>query len=215
MRKVKASLLQLVFHIASLTPLAWLLWDLAHGQLGANPIEEIQRRTGRYALTLLVLTLACTPVYNVSGIKQALQLRPWLGFYTLAYASLHLLNFIGVDYRFNFAFLWADIGNKRFVMAGLAAFLILLSLAITSTKGWKRRLGENQQRLHRLIYAAGLLAVIHFFWQTKIDFRRPIIYGTVVVLLLLLRIPRIRRLTSLRGKRLKGERDKQSFTDGV
>ncbi|MDP2932426.1 MAG: protein-methionine-sulfoxide reductase heme-binding subunit MsrQ [Chloroflexota bacterium] len=215
MRILKSSWLQILVHIAALVPLAWLVWDFTQGHLTANPIREIQLRTGKSTLTLLVLTLACRPIYTIFGLKQALQLRRLLGLYTFGYASLHFLNFVGVDYEFNFALIWADIANKRFVIVGFITFLILLALAVTSTGEWERRLGKNWTRLHRLIYAAALLAALHFIWQTKADFRVPFIYSGVVVLLLILRIPRIAKVVRIGGKWLKREQGGQGMVDEI
>lgn len=198
MRRCKLYWFPILVHVCAILPLAWLFWDFTKDQLTANPIREIQLRTGKSTLNLLVLTLACTPVYNMFGFRPALELRRVFGTYAFVYASLHLINFIGLDYGFNFPLLRVDIADKRFVIAGFTAFLILLALMVTSTGGWKRRLGKNWKRLHRLIYAAALLAILHFIWQTKADFRMPFIYGGVVVLLLFLRIPRIKELTRIR-----------------
>lgn len=191
MPKLKESGLQLLVHIGALLPLAWLAWQFSQDQLTANPIREIQLRTGRYALNLLMLTLACTPVYNIFGFKPVRRLRRTLGLYTFMYAGLHLLNFFGLDYGFNFGLIREGIYDKPFALVGLAAFLILLPLAITSTKGWVKRLDNNWPRLHRLLYVAGVLAVVHFIWLTKskADLRVPLIYAAVIVLLLIVRIP--------------------------
>ncbi len=196
MPKLKVPGLQVLVHIGALLPLAWLTWQFSQDQLTANPIREIQLRTGKYALNLLVLSLACTPVYNIFGFKPALQLRRTLGLYAFMYSGLHLLNFIGLDYGFDFALIREDIADKPFALVGLAAFLILLPLAVTSTKGWVKRLGKNWQCLHRLLYLAGLLAVVHFIWLTKskADLRVPLIYGGIIMLLLIVRIPIIRGL---------------------
>ena len=196
MPKLKVPSLQLLVHIGALLPLAWLVWQFSQDQLTANPIREIQLRTGKYALNLLVLTLACTPVYNIFGFKPALRLRRTLGLYTFLYAGLHLLNFIGLDYGFNFTLIREGVVEKPFALVGLAAFLILLPLAVTSTKGWVERLGSNWPRLHRLLYVAGILAVIHFIWlaKSKVTPREPLIYGAVIVISLIVRIPAIRRL---------------------
>ncbi len=191
MRKIKTYRLQILVHILVLMPLVILVSDFAQDQLTANPIQEVQLRTGRYALILLMLTLACTPAYNVFGIKQALWLRRLLGLYTFAYAGLHFLNFIGLDYGFDFALMREDIATKRFILAGFAALIILSALAVTSTTGWKKRLGKSWERLHQLIYGAALLAVLHFIWQAKLDLRVPFIYAGIVVLLLVVRIPQI------------------------
>ena len=215
MRKTGVHWLQILVHVSVLTPLAWLAWDFAQGQLTANPIQEIQLRTGRYTLTLLVLTLACTPVYSVFGLKQALVLRRLLGLYTFAYASLHFLNFVGLDYGFDFALIWQDIAGKRFVVAGFAAFLILLTLAITSSSGWKKRLGENWKRVQRLIYAAALLGALHFVWQAKADLGVPLIYTGIIVLLLVVRIPKIAKVIRIPGKWMKRQQIDQSLVDEI
>lgn len=191
MHKLRSVWFLVLVHIIVLTPLAVLVWDFTQGQLTANPIREIQLRSGRYTLILLVLTLTCTPVYHLFRLEQILVLRRLLGLYTFAYASLHLLNFIGLDYRFNFAMIWEDIGTKRFVLVGFIAFLILLALAVTSTAGWKRRLGKNWKWVQRLIFGAALLTVLHFVWLTKVDLRVPLIYTGIVALLLIVRIPGI------------------------
>ncbi len=198
MPKLKVSGLQLLVHIGALLPLAWLAWQFSQGHVTANPIREIQLRTGRYALNLLVLTMACTPVYNIFGFRPALQLRRTLGLYAFMYAGLHLLNFIGLDYGFNFSLIKEGIAAKPFALVGLAAFIILLPLAVTSTKGWVKRLGNNWPRLHRLLYVAGILTVVHFIWLTKskADLRVPLIYAAVITLLLIVRIPVIRKLIS-------------------
>ncbi len=203
MHKLRTHWLQLLTHIAALSPLAVLVWDFAQGQLTVNPIQEIQLRTGKYALVLLVLSLACTPVSTLVRFKQALLLRRPLGLYAFMYASLHFLNFVGLDYGFNFGLIREDIFEKRFALAGFAAFLCLLPLAITSTKGWRNRLGKNWQRLHWLVYLAAPLAVAHFAWQVKADLRAPLLYGAVVVLLLIIRIPGIREAVGRFYRRLK------------
>ncbi len=181
--------LPLVTHVAVLLPLALIIWDFTQDQLTAEPIREIQLRTGKSALVLLVLSLACTPLSRVSRLQWVLKLRRLFGLYAFAYASLHFLNFIGLDYGFDLGLLQKDIPEKRFIFLGFAAFLILLLLAITSTKGWRQRLGKNWQRLHWLIYLAALLAVIHFFLLVKAGRREPFLYAAVVLLLLLARLP--------------------------
>lgn len=210
MRGLKVPGLQVLVHVGALLPLAWLGWQFSQDQLTANPIREIQLRTGRYALNLLVLSLACTPIYNVFGFRPAKQWRRTLGLYAFMYATLHLLNFIGLDYGFDFALIREGVSSKRFALVGFAAFLILLLLAITSTKGWVIRLGKNWKRLHRLLYVAGILAVTHFMWQakSKADLREPLIYGAVVIVLLVLRIPVISEII---GRPFRRFRQKQAI----
>src|SRR6185436_2665082 len=139
-------------------------------------------------LVLLILALACTPLNTIFGFRQVVGLRKSLGLYSFLYATLHFLTFVGLDYQFDPVLLKEAIFKKRYALVGFAAFLTLLPLAITSTKGWMRRLGRNWKRLHRLAYLAALLAVVHFVWLVKSDVREPLLYGAVVVSLLALRL---------------------------
>ena len=192
---------QILLHLGALFPLAWLLWDFARDDLTANPIQAVTVRTGKAALVLLVLTLAATPVHTLFRFKPALKFRRTLGLYTFFYASLHFLIFVGLDYGFNPALIYEAIFEKRYALVGFAAALILLPLAITSTRGWMRRLGKNWKRLHRLIYLAGILVIIHYVWLVKTDIREPLVYGAVVILLLIARVPVVRKyLSNLRDK---------------
>lgn len=184
-----------------LLPLALLLWGIAGGSW-VDPVAEITARTGMAALIMLIASLAVTPINTVFGWRQIIPARKPLGLYAFGYAALHLLNFIGLDYGFNLdAFLADALLEKRFMIVGFSAFLILLPLAITSTKGWMKRLGRNWKRLHQLVYLAGVLAVLHFFWLVKIDIRQPLLYGAILAVLLLLRIRQIRQFFS--GLRMK------------
>lgn len=194
--------LQVAVHIGALTPLAVLVWDFVSGNLTANPIEAVQLRTGKTAINVLLLSLACTPVYVISGFKPVLLLRRPLGLYAFMYVSLHFINLVAVDYGFNFTLIREDaLLGKRFILAGLAAFVLLLTLAITSTSGWRKRLGENWRRLHWLSYPAAILAVVHYIWQTKADIRLPLIYGGVLLLLLAFRLSSTRKCLSNRFER--------------
>jgi len=215
MRWLRASWLYLVVHIGALLPLALLFRDFTRHQLSADPIKEIQLRTGSYALILLMLTLGCTPVYIISGLKQVLQLRRLLGLYATMYASLHFFNFVGLDYGFDVALIREDIFEKRYAVVGFAAFLILLALALTSANWWLKRLGRNWKRLHRLIYAAAFLAILHFLWQVKVDIRRPVIYAVILAILLAFRIPAIKEIVYSRSKWLKRQQVNNSQTDEI
>ncbi len=211
--------LRLLAHLGALVPLALLIWDGRHDQLTVNPIQELTARTGKAALVLLVLSLACTPLHTLFGRKQLLPLRRPLGLYAFWYACLHLLTFVGLDYGFDARLIWDAVVEKRFVLAGFGAFLLLLPLAITSTRGWMRRLGKRWKVLHRLVYLAAPLAVVHFFWLVKADVREPLLFGAIVAALLALRIPQVRRrLTRLRqgaggGERTQGARRRQGDTE--
>jgi len=198
--KLRKNWLRLITHIGALTPLAVLAWGYWQGGLSVNPIQDITLRTGKAALVLLVLSLACTPINSVFGYKPVLRLRRPLGLYAFMYVSLHLLIFIGLDYGFDLVLIREAILEKRYALVGFGAFLVLLPLAVTSTKGWMRRLGKLWKRLHRAVYVAAFLAVVHFVWLVKSDIREPLLFGAVVVILLLLRISPIRRSVShLRG----------------
>ncbi len=180
---------QIAVHIGSSIPLILLLWDYFADNLTVNPIQDITFRTGKAALVLLVLSLACTPLNTIFGFKAALKVRRALGLYAFLYVCLHFLTFIGLDYGFDPGLIYEAIFEKRYALVGFAAFLILLPLALTSTQGWMKRLGKNWKRLHRLVYLAGLLVVIHYVWLVKSDIREPLTYGAVVGLLLIARIP--------------------------
>lgn len=198
---LKRTWLPFLTHVGALLPLAMLIWNFFHDQLTANPIQYITFQTGKPALVLLVLALACTPLNTIFELKQVVGLRKPLGLYAFFYATLHFLTFVGLDYQFDPELLKEAIFKKRYALVGFAAFLVLLPLAITSTKGWMRRLGKNWKRLHRLIYVAALLVVVHFVWLVKSDIREPLTYGAVVLLLLALRLKTIRRtLVELRER---------------
>ncbi len=190
MRKVR--LWQILVHVAALLPLAWLLFDAASGRLSVNPIQDVEQRTGKYALIMLVLSLWCTPANIVTGWSFVTRWRRPLGLYAFGYAALHFLTFVGLDYGFNFQFLWADVAGKRYIFVGLAALLILIPLAVTSTRGWQRRLGKTWRKLHRWVYLAGALVVTHYVWAVKADIRGPLIWGAVVALSLFIRLPQVR-----------------------
>ena len=194
MKKRKTSALQIIAHVGSWFPLAWLLWDLWRDNLGPDLIREATLRTGKAALILLILSLACTPLNIILNYKPILKLRRPLGLYSFMYASFHFAIFIGIDYFFNLSLIKEALFEKRYALAGLTAGLILLSLAITSTMGWKRRLKKNWKRLHRFVYAAGILAVVHFAWLVKQGVPEPWIWMGGMALLLLVRVPPVKRL---------------------
>ena len=180
---------QIIVHIASLLPLALLIWGLAWGQLSINPIREVMLRTGRYALALLVLSLACTPLRVFMRMAWIARLRKPLGLYAALYAVLHFLVFAAWDYSLQLDLIWLEIRDRPFIWAGLPSLLILVLLAVTSTSGWARRLGKNWKRLHRLVYLAAPLAVLHFILLIKAGRRAPLVYAAVVAALLVVRIP--------------------------
>ncbi len=185
----------LAVNLAAMTPLVWLLWNYAQGQLGVDPVNTINNLTGRTAMILLLASLACTPINTVFGFRKVLTVRKSLGLWAFAYASLHLFNYVGLDYGFDFGLIQQDaVLDKPYILVGAAALTILLLLALTSTRGWMKRLGRTWKRLHRFAYVAGVFVILHFFWQAKAAERvEPLIYGLVLALLLIVRIPSVRR----------------------
>ena len=192
----KFSVFQAIVHIGALLPLMVLVINWSQDNLTFNPIQALELRTGKYALVLLVLSLACTPINTVFGFSQVLKVRRPLGLYAFLYASIHFLVFIGLDYQFDLLLLQEAIFEKRYALIGFAAGLILLALAITSTRGWMKRLGRTWTKLHKFVYLAGILVIIHYVWLVKSDIREPLIYGGIVLLLLAARIPYIRKQLS-------------------
>ncbi len=213
--------LQIITHLTALFLLGWLIWDISAGNLSVNPIQEITQRTGRYAIWLLVASLACTPLNTIFGLRQALTARRALGLYAFMFAAMHFLTFSGLDYQFNLALLKGAIFEKRFVIMGSSAFLILLPLAITSTRGWQKRLGKTWKRLHQLVYLAGILVVIHYAWAVKGDITRlqgdilkPLLAAVLVTILLSARIPAVRKwISGLRGRFHHNSKKKQIFNN--
>ena len=179
-----------VVHLAALTPLAILLWQMwgevkgfSHA-LGADPVAEIEHRLGIWALRFLMLTLAITPLRQLTGWNVLVRFRRMLGLYAFAYASLHFAAYLGLDLRGFWAQVFEDIVKRPYITVGFIAWLLLVPLAVTSTKGWIKRLGRNWGRLHKLVYAIGVLAVLHFWWLVKSDIREPLLYAAILVALL-------------------------------
>lgn len=175
--------------LACLAPLALLAWRAVAGGLGANPVEAITHATGWWALALLLLTLAVTPLRRVLGRPQLLRWRRMLGLFAFTYAGLHLLTYLWLDQFFDATAIAKDVLKRPFVTAGFAAFVLLVPLAATSTRAMVRRLGARRwQRLHRLVYPAAALGVLHFLWLVKKDLREPLLFAAVLGLLLAARL---------------------------
>ena len=172
---------------ACLLPFLWLLFDaLSDGGrgLGANPIEAIQDRMGLWALRLLLLTLVLTPLRQLSGQAWLQQLRRMTGLFVLFYVSMHFLNYLILDQGFGWSFILEDVLERPFITLGMLALLCLIPLGITSTAGWRRRLGRRWQKLHRLVYLIAILGCWHFWWQVKSDITEPVIYSVILAALL-------------------------------
>ena len=174
--------------VACLAPALWLGVAALTDGLGANPIEEVTHRTGWWALVLLTVTLAITPMRRLAGKPGWVRYRRLLGLFAFFYATLHFLTYLVLDQFFGWSFIIEDIAKRPFISVGFAAWLILLVLAATSTTGWIRRLRKNWQRLHRLVYVAALAAGVHFLWKVKADTREPVVFLVLIAALLLLRL---------------------------
>ena len=149
--------------------------------------------TWGWALRLLLLTLAVTPLRQLTGEPRLLRFRRLLGLWVFAYASLHFAAYLVLDLRGWWAQVWDEIVQRPYITVGFAAWLLLLPLAVTSTRGWMRRLGRNWGRLHRLVYAVAVLAVLHFWWVVKSDIREPLLYAAILAVLLGWRLVRRKR----------------------
>jgi len=186
--------LSLVVHAAALLPLALLIRAYWQNLLGPDAVAEATRRSGRYALAFLMLSLTPTVVARVIGYRDALRVRRALGLYGFMYAALHFLVFTGLDYGFDFGLIRQAVQEGRLVQAGLVALITLVPLAVTSTRGWMRRLGRNWKRLHRLSYVAAGLAVLHYAWRFKELRTTPLLVGAALLLLLIARFPPVARM---------------------
>ncbi|MEX2283563.1 MAG: protein-methionine-sulfoxide reductase heme-binding subunit MsrQ [Gemmatimonadota bacterium] len=191
-------LLKTLLWLLCLTPLGFLVYRGFTGGLGANPAEYLSHRTGFWTLTLIMVTLAITPLRRFTGWNQLIQFRRPIGLFAFFYACLHVTTYIVFDQFFDFGAMIEDIRKRPYITVGFTAFVLLIPLAITSTKGWIRRLGRRWTKLHRLIYVTAILGVLHFFWKeaSKADVRDPLIFAGVLAVLLLARSrlrPRVRR----------------------
>jgi sulfoxide reductase heme-binding subunit YedZ len=172
-----------------LLPLLRLIWLAMTNGFGANPIEFITRSTGTWTLVGLLLTLSVTPLRRLTAWNELIRYRRILGLFAFFYACLHFTTYIWLDQFFDPESIARDIIKRPFITVGFAAFVLLLPLAFTSSRGMIRRLGRNWQRLHRLIYAIALLGVLHYLWLVKKDVTQPLVYGAVLLILLALRLP--------------------------
>lgn len=217
------TILQIAIHIYAWSALVWIIYELFAGTFSINPIQELEQRTGRHAITLLVLSLICTPINTIFKWSEPLKRRRTLGLYAFLYATIHVMIFVDLDYGFAWSLLVETVLQKPYIVVGLMTFLLLIPLAFTSFDIWKKRLGKNWKRLHRLIYLIAPLAVLHYVWSKKGDvfslsgdIVRPLIYGLIIAIFLIFRIPAIRKLlASIPTRRLPRppEKDQQDEED--
>lgn len=191
--KRQVFLLKWLTWLVGLAPTAWLAAGFFRDTLGANPIEKVILVEGRWALGFLLATLAVTPVRRLFGWNQVVKLRRLVGLFAFYHACVHFMAYVGLDQFFALAYIVEDVLERRFITAGFVSLVLLIPLAVTSTKGWIRRLGKRWQRLHRLAYVAAALGVLHFFWKVRADTFWPLLSALTLAALLAVRIVYARR----------------------
>ena len=215
--------LQIAIHLYAWSAAAWIIYQIATGTFSINPIQELEQRTGRHAITLLVLSLLCTPVNTIFKWSEPLKRRRALGLYTFLYATIHVIIFVDLDYGLAWSLIAQTVLQKPYIIVGMLTFLALIPLAFTSFDIWKKRMGKNWKRLHQLVYFIAPLAVLHYAWSKKGDIFslsgdiiRPLIYGLIIAIFLTFRIPAIRKALAsffARGLRLSPKQETQPKVD--
>jgi methionine sulfoxide reductase heme-binding subunit len=181
-------LAKLLVFAAALVPAVLLARALYTGNLGVNPAETLQLETGIWTLRFLVITLAVTPLRRITGWHRVVQYRRMLGLFAFFYGTLHFLSYIVLDQYFSLDGMLADVAKRPFITAGFVAFVAMIPLALTSTRGWIRRLGRRWQALHRLVYLAGAAGAVHYLWKVKVMVGSPVYYAGLVAALLAFRL---------------------------
>jgi sulfoxide reductase heme-binding subunit YedZ len=176
------------FFILSLVPLILILYKIVFNQLGPEPIKEITHHTGEWTLLFLIFTLSMTPLKKLTNLTIWISFRRMFGLFAFFYASLHLMTYVGLDYRFDLNSISKDVLTKKFIFIGFAAWLLMVPLAITSSKKMMNLLKHNWKKLHKLIYVISIFGVIHFIWLVKKDLTEPLIYLAITILLLAFRV---------------------------
>jgi sulfoxide reductase heme-binding subunit YedZ len=199
-RLTRLKVLKPVVFLLSLVPITLLIVAIATNQLGANPLEEIRNDTGVWTLRFLILTLAVTPLRHMTGWHSLVRFRRMLGLFSFFYAFLHFVTYIWFDQFFALDEMIKDLTKRRFIMAGYVSFVVLIPLAITSTKKWIGRLGGKRwQLLHRSAYLSTAAGVVHYFWAVKLNVTRPAAYLMLLLVLLAYRLTRAWRKPSYAG----------------
>ncbi|MFC2063970.1 sulfite oxidase heme-binding subunit YedZ [Chloroflexota bacterium] len=205
----KPTLLQVIIFIGAWLPLIRIIYLYFNGGLGVNPIQDLEQRTGRIAITLLVISLAATPLNILTGWREISKRNRALGLYAFMYANIHVITFLWLDYGFDLGQILGILVEKYYIIFGTLTFLILLSLALTSFDSSKRWLKKNWKKLHKLVYYAGILVVIHYalakkgdIFSLQGDVVRPFVYGIIVILLLLMRYKPIRSFIQTQRKKI-------------
>ena len=171
-----------------LWPIYVISYQIIFNQLGPEPVDRIINHFGEWTLIFILLTLSMTPLKKITKSVEWIKFRRMLGLFTFFYASIHMLSYVGLDYRFDFEPLINDVLKKKFIFIGFSAWLLLIPLAVTSSERMVRLLKQNWKKIHRLIYIIGIFGVLHYIWLSKTIFFKPLIFLIILVILLLFRI---------------------------
>jgi len=177
----------LVFFL-SLWPLYVISYQIIFNQLGPEPVDRIINHFGEWTLIFILLTLSMTPLKKITKSVEWIKFRRMLGLFTFFYASIHMLSYVGLDYRFDFEPLINDVLKKKFIFIGFSAWLLLIPLAVTSSERMVRLLKQNWKKIHKLIYVIAIFGVLHFIWLSKTIFFKPLIFLILLIILLLFRV---------------------------
>lgn len=180
-----------IVFLALLSPMLWLVYSLVNNNLGANPIEAITNFTGEWAMRILLLSLAMTPIRMLVKRTWPIKFRRMVGLFAFFYVVAHLLTYLVLDQQFDWRAIFLDVLDRPYITAGTVAFLILLPMAVTSTKAIARKMGKRWFTLHRLVYIAAIAAVLHYIWLARGDLVEPFVYLLVLLALLLFRIKKL------------------------
>ena len=172
----------------SLLPILIIFYQIIFNQLGPEPVKEITHVTGNWTLRFIIITLAMTPLQKFTKLNFWIAYRRMFGLFVFFYASAHMMTYVGIDYRFDWSSIGDDIVKKKFIFAGFLAWLLLVPLALTSSKRMIRLLRDKWKKLHKLIYIISLLGIIHYLWLVKVVTIEPLIYLIIIVILLTLRV---------------------------
>jgi sulfoxide reductase heme-binding subunit YedZ len=185
--KINQNYLKVVIFTLSLVPIFYIIYQILTNQLGPEPIKDITHHTGKWTLYFIVITLSMTPLKKITKLNIWINYRRMFGLFIFFYASVHLMTYVGLDYRFDLTSIGDDIIKKKYIFIGFSAWLLLIPLAVTSNKRMIKILKDKWKKLHRLIYLISLFGGIHYLWLVKRDLTEPLIFLAVILILLAFR----------------------------
>ena len=186
--QINQKYLKIIIFTLSLVPIFFIIYQIITNQLGPEPIKDITHHTGKWTLYFIVITLAMTPLKNITKLNIWMNYRRMFGLFIFFYASMHLMTYVGLDYRFDLASIGDDIIKKKYIFIGFSAWLLLVPLAVTSNRRMIKILKDKWKKLHRLIYLISLFGGIHYLWLVKRDLTEPLIFLTIILILLAFRL---------------------------